>query len=178
LREDTNKVLMFAGFEVDQGGKLREVPKAATLDEVDRRVNSLERHFYNRASHPEVTRYCSKDYLRKDYYDAVFEVAKSLAERVRTITGIEELDGGELFQTAFSTKAPYIFFNNMQTKSEISEHNGLKELLESIYHLVKNPAAHTPKIHWKTDEIRALDVLTMISLVHKYLDECNKMPGR
>jgi uncharacterized protein (TIGR02391 family) len=52
----------------------------------------------------------------------------------------------------------------------------LKELLESIFHLVRNPAAHTPKINWKIDEIKALDILTLISFAHKYLDECHKVP--
>jgi len=51
-------------------------------------------------------------------------------------------------------------------------------LLESIFHLVRNPAAHSPKINWKTDEIKTLDILTLISFAHKYLDECRKMPGK
>lgn len=49
-----------------------EVVQAKTLDEVDRRVNSLQRQFYNRAIHSEVQKYSIKDYLQKDYYDAVF----------------------------------------------------------------------------------------------------------
>lgn len=68
------------------------------------------------------------------------------------------------------------FFNSMQTDSEISEFTGLKELLESIFHLVRNPAAHTPKINWKVDETKALDILTLISFAHKYLDECHRIP--
>lgn len=70
-----------------------------------------------------------------------------------------------------------IFFNTLQTESENSEFKGLKELLEAIYHLIRNPAAHTPKINWKVDEEKAMDILTMISFAHKYLDVCCKMPG-
>ena len=66
----------------------------------------------------------------------------------------------------------------MQTESEKSEIIGLKELMEAIFHLVRNPAVHTPKINWKVDEAKALDVLTLISFAHKYLDECHKMPGK
>lgn len=175
LREEVNKVLLFVGLEIQQNGKLQSVVKAESLDEVDKRVNSLKKHLYNRAIHPEVTKYCIIDYLRKDYYDAIFEAAKSVAERVRNITGLKS-DGSNLFQTSFSTKDPYIFLNKMQTDNEISEHNGLRELLESIFHLVRNPTAHTPKINWKTDEIKALDILTLISLAHKYLDECGQVP--
>jgi uncharacterized protein (TIGR02391 family) len=175
LLEDLNKVLMLAGFEVQPNGKLQRVVKATTLNEVDGRVNSLKKHLYNRAIHVEVTKYCINDYLRKDYYDAVFEAAKGIAQRVRDISGLQ-LDGSKLFQTSFSTKDPYIFLNRMQNESEISEYNGLKELLEAIFHLIRNPAAHTPKINWRTDETKALDVLTLISLAHKYLDECGKVP--
>lgn len=175
LRNSVNKVLMLAGFEVQKSGKLQPVITATTLDEVERRVNSLQGHLSHRAIHAEVTKYCTEGYLRKDYYDAVFEAAKGVAKRVRDISGLQ-LDGSELFQTAFSIKNPYIFLNQMATKNEQSEQNGLRELLEAIFHLIRNPAAHTPKIDWKTDETKALDVLTLISLAHKYLDACGKEP--
>lgn len=177
LLEGTNKALLLAGLEITKEGKLIEVVQAKTLDEVDRRVNSLQRQLYIRAIHNEVQKYCIKDYLQRDYYDAVFEAAKGLAERVRTISGLTT-DGGTLFQTAFSKNDPYLFFNSMQTDSEKSEFTGLKELMEAIFHLVRNPAAHTPKINWKVDKAKALDVLTLISFAHKYLDECHKMPGK
>jgi uncharacterized protein (TIGR02391 family) len=167
LFEEINKVLILIGLEVSKEGSLREVVRAKTLDEVDRRVNSLKTHLYNRSIHHEVERYCIKDYLRKDYYDVVFEAAKGLAARVREITGLTG-DGGALFQAAFSRNEPKLFFNSLKTDSEVSEFIGLKELLESIYHLVRNPVAHTPKINWKTDETKVLDILTVISFAHKY----------
>lgn len=175
LIEGVNKVLVLAGLEVTNEGKLVEVIQAKSLDEVDRRVNSLQRQLYNRSIHDEVRRYFIKDYLRKDYYDAVFEAAKGLAERVRQITGLT-VDGNALFQTAFSTGNPYLFFNRLETDSERNEFIGLKELCEAIFHLIRNPVAHTPKINWKIDETKALDVLTLISFAHKYLDECHKVP--
>ena len=156
---------------------MREEVQAKTLDEVDNRVNSLKRELYNRKIHKEVERYCIKDYLRKDYHAAVFEASKGLAERVRIITGLK-LDGGRLFDTAFSTNDPCIFFNSLKTVNEKNEFIGLKELLCAIFHLVRNPEAHTPKINWIIEEHKALDVLTIISFTHKYLDECHKIPGK
>ncbi len=161
LFEETNKVLLFAGLSIDQSGRLVAVSQAETLSEVDQRVNHLKKALYDRAIHSEVQKYCVEDYLRADYYDAVFEAAKGLAERVRQISGLTT-DGGTLFQTAFSKNDPYIFFNAMKTDSERSEFIGLKELLEAIFHLVRNPAAHTPKVNWKTDETKALDILTLL----------------
>lgn len=177
LLEETNKILLFVGLSIDQSGRLVEVPQAQTLTEVDQRVNRLKKALYDRAIHAEVQKYCIKDYLREDYYDAVFEAAKGLAERVRQISGLTT-DGGTPFQTVFSKNDPYIFFNAMRTDSERSEFTGLKELLEAIFHLVRNPAAHTPKVNWKTDETKALDILTLISFAHKYLDECRRIPGK
>jgi uncharacterized protein (TIGR02391 family) len=173
--EETNKALLLVGLEVTREGRIKTTTQAKTLDEVDRRVNNLRKQLYNRAIHAEVKKYCITDYLRKDYYDTVFEAAKGLAERVRGITGLVT-DGSALFQAAFSKQDPHIFFNSLKTDSEISEFVGLKELLESIFHLVRNPAAHTPKINWKIDETKALDILTIISFAHKYLDECHKIP--
>ena len=162
LFEETNKVLLFAGLSIDQSGRLVAVSQAETLSEVDQRVNHLKKALYDRAIHSEVQKYCVEDYLRADYYDAVFEASKGLAERVRQISGLTT-DGGTLFQTVFSKNDPYIFFNAMKTDSERSEFTGLKELLEAIFHLVRNPAAHTPKVNWKTDETKVLDILTLIS---------------
>lgn len=172
---ESNKVLLLNGLEIKDNGKIVETVKAETLDEVDKRVKSLEQKLNDRNIHEEVKNYCIKDYLRKDYFDAVFEAAKGVAQRVRNITGLET-DGGTLFQTAFSKKDPYLYFNLLKTESEISEFTGLKELLESIFHLVRNPQAHIPKINWIVSEEKALDVLTLISLAHKYLDECKPVP--
>lgn len=170
-----NKVLLLNGLEITDKGTLRNVVKAETLDDVDKRVKSLDQKLSDRSIHAEVKKYCIRDYLRKDYFDAVFEAAKGVAQRVRDITGLDT-DGGVLFQTAFAKNDPYLYFNLLKTESEKSEFTGLKELLEAIFHLVRNPAAHTPKISWAIEEEKALDVLTLISFAHKYLDECQPVP--
>ena len=175
LFDGVNKVLLLNGLEVQENGKITPTVKAETLDDVDKRVKSLEQKLTDRDIHNEVKRYCIRDYLQKDYFDAVFEAAKGVAQRVRDITGLST-DGGVLFQKAFAKKDPYLYFNLLQTESEISEFTGLKELLEAIFHLVRNPAAHTPKINWSVEESRALDILTLISVAHKYLDECKPVP--
>lgn len=177
LVEETNKVLCLLGLEINNSGKIVFVKKANNLEEVDERVNHLQKKLYERSIHSEVYKYCIKDYLRKDFFDAVFEASKGLAQRVRDISGLGT-DGSELFNEAFSSKDPIIFFNKLSNSSEKNEHNGLRELLNSIFHLVRNPEAHTPKINWHIDETKALDILTLISFAHKYLDECHKMPNK
>lgn len=175
LFDESNKILLLVGLEIQANGKIHQVIQAETLDEVDQRVKSLEQKLTDRKIHEEVKKYCIRDYLRKDYHDAVFEAAKGVAQHVRNITGLEE-DGGKLFQKAFSQKDPYLYFNLLKTESEISEFKGVEKLLEAIFNLVRNPEAHTPKISWTIDEEAALDVLTLISLAHKYLDKCKPVP--
>ncbi len=171
LYEELNKVLLFIGYKIRKDGKIILEEKSTTLDEVDKRVNSLKTKLRNRCIHEEIYKYCITDYLRKDYFDTVFEATKGLLERIRELSGLKT-DGAQLIQEVFSTKSPYLAFNFLETESEESEHKGLKELLEAICHLVRNPPAHTPKINWKIDEEKALDVLTLISFAHKYLDCC------
>ena len=43
---------------------------------------------------------------------------------------------------------------------------------------VKDYCGLAPKINWKVDETKALDILTLISFAHKYLDECHRMPNK
>lgn len=177
LKEELNKVLLLIGLFVDERGKLLPTKQASTLEEVDERVNHLNAELQKRCIHYEVKKYCKKELLQKDFFDAVFEASKGLAQRVREISGMQG-DGGQLFQQAFSLKNPSLFFNSLRTESEKSEFTGLSELLQAIFHLVRNPAAHTPKINWKVEEEKALDILTVISFAHKYLDECRQMPGK
>lgn len=83
-----------------------------------------------------------------------------------------------LFNTVFALNDPFLFFNSLKTDSERNKHNGLKGLLSATFHFVRNHEAHTPKINWKIDETKDLDILTLISFAHKYLDECHKMPNK
>lgn len=175
LLESVNKILITGGLKIDENNNIIKSEKVSNLNEIEKRVNSIRKKLKDRNIHSEVLKYCKEDYLRKDYYDTVFETSKSLVERVRYLSGLYT-DGTELFQTAFSRKNPLIILNQLNTESEINEYNGLKELLLSICHLVRNPAAHTPKINWKMNEEEAIDILTIISFAHNYLDKCYQMP--
>jgi uncharacterized protein (TIGR02391 family) len=53
----------------------------------------------------------------------------------------------------------------------ISEHTGPMSLMEGVFGLFRNPTAHVPRITWSMTEKDAPDVLTMISLTHRRLDQ-------
>lgn len=52
---------------------------------------------------PDVLRYCRAQLLQRSYFPAVLEASKSVADKVRTLTGIRA-DGKDLFDQAFSLK--------------------------------------------------------------------------
>ncbi|EPU8175257.1 MULTISPECIES: TIGR02391 family protein [Enterobacterales] len=39
---------------------------------------------------------------------------------------------------------------------------------------MRNPLAHAPKTNWPMSELDALDILTLVSLIHRKLDGAHK----
>ena len=73
---------------------------------------------------------------------------------------------------AFSTKAPYLVLNNLQTERERNQQTGFCLILKGVNTIVRNVTAHTPKIKWNIDEAEAIDILMTVSFLHKTLDTC------
>jgi len=179
LHEIVNKALYQTKIQMLSTGKLVSKQPAATLalGEVDRRFNSLKMHMYNRAIHEQVRKLCNMESISDGYFELVYEAERALRLRVKRLIELQEdTIGNELYQAAFSLKNPYIYINSLETESEKNEHNGLMELLCAITNLVGGLPTHEPAIDWRTSEEEALDVLTMISLAHKYLDKYSKTP--
>lgn len=171
LRLDVNQVLMLVGVEIGDDGNIYSVDKAKTVSEVWRRTKSLRDKLSGFNAHPEVLKCCREELLAEDYFHAVQEAAKSLCNRVRELTGLN-LDGSALFNTAFSTRNPYLAFNTLQSDSEINQQNGLKEMLNGVVHMVRNVTAHELRIRWDINEKEAIDILSLISYLHKLLEVC------
>jgi uncharacterized protein (TIGR02391 family) len=64
-------------------------------------------------------------YLQQNYFHAVFEIAKSLSEKVRSKTGLQE-DGPNLFNLALTVNNPKLALNSLETSSQKNEQNGQK----------------------------------------------------
>ena len=175
MKMELNQVLMFVGVEIRDDGQFYSVSIAQSLGEVQRRTKELRNKLTGYGAHPEVLRCCRDELLAQDYFHAVQEAAKSLCDRVRTMTGLL-LDGTELFQMAFAVNNPYIAYNSLRTSSERNQQNGLKELLCGVIHMVRNVTAHELRIHWDVNEMDAVEILTQISYLHKLLDVCIIVP--
>lgn len=167
-----NQTLMLSGVAVRDDGKFHVVSKATSVSEVQRRTDALRSKLEQRSAHTDVIACCNEELLADDYFHAVHEAAKSLCERVREISGLNE-DGSKLIDIAFSVRNPYIQINELNTESEKNEQNGLKELLKGVMMMVRNTTAHELRIRWDVNEQDAIDILTEISYLHKLLDRCH-----
>lgn len=173
-RRQLNAILVFDGLEITKEVKFRRVSAARTISEAERRAQILTGKLQGRKIHWEAMKFCKAELLQNNYFHAVFEATKSLAQRVRILTGLK-CDGAALVDEAFSLKKPLLAFNALQTETEKSEHTGFAMLLKGCFSAVRNPLAHEPKILWKGED-DAADYLTIISLLHRKLDEAVKVP--
>ena len=169
-RQELNAVLAFSGLEYGSDGKFRIVEAARTLGEAEARVRTIRAKFQSRRIHPEVLKYCRAELLQDNYFHAVFEAAKGLAQRIREMSGTHG-DGAGLVDLVFSIERPMLAFTALQTETERSEHKGFAALLKGCFAAVRNPLAHEPKILWQGED-DAADYLSLISLLHRKLDDC------
>lgn len=120
--------------------------------------------------HPESLKYCRSELLQDNFFHAVFEASKGLAQRIRDLSGVDG-DGAALVDRAFLGSSPLLAFNFLATESDWSEHRGFAALLKGCFSAVRNPLAHEPKILWQGEE-DAADYFTLISMLHRKLDRC------
>jgi uncharacterized protein (TIGR02391 family) len=86
------------------------------------------------------------------------------------MTGVQA-DGASLVDRVFAIERPLLAFNTLRTETEKSEHKGFSALLKGCFAAVRNPLAHEPKILWEGED-DAADYLSLISLLHRKLDQC------
>ena len=169
-RQKLNVILSFSGLEYGKDGKFRHCETAKTLDEAEKRVRTIRAKFQGRQIHPEVLKYCRPELLQDNYFHAVFEASKGLAQRIRDLSGVQA-DGATLVDKVFSIEKPILAINSLRTETERSEHKGFALLLKGCFAAVRNPLAHGPKILWHGED-DAADYLSLISLLHRKLDDC------
>lgn len=172
MRTKINEVLALKGIQLNDENKYVQVTMATSVSEARRRASQLSRKLYDLHMHPEVLKCCKEELLQENYFHAVHEAAKSLTDRISVETGLE-LDGTPLIERAFSMEKPAVVLNTLRTSSEKNQHRGLKELLLGINYSVRNVTAHELKIKWAIDEDHAINMLSIISAIHKELDECH-----
>lgn len=176
MRARLNRALAFCGLCVTEAGKLESSQTATTISEAERRARELRGDLELRRVHPDVLRFCRSELLADDYFHAVLEAVKSIADKIRTRTGLTD-DGGTLVDRALSGTPPMLAINPLNTESEKSEQKGFANLVRGVFGMFRNTTAHEARIHWPISKDDAEDLLTLVSLIHRRLD-ASHMPIR
>ena len=175
--EGLNRILRFYGVEYRDDGEFHYVDPTHTLSEAERRAAALENKMASRRIHNEVQKYCKAEYMEENYFHAVVEAYKGLAERIRKQTGYTS-DGLQLMKESFKRPSPQqggypsLAFNALKTITDQNEHDGFLDFLNGCTRFFRNPMSHVPKVDWHRDVNDAVDCLTLVSLLHFILDNC------
>jgi uncharacterized protein (TIGR02391 family) len=173
MRANLNQALAFAGLAVDASGTLISVDQAKTLTEARQRADELRADLLARSVHPDVIAFCREELLADNYFHTVLEATKSIADKIRTRTGLTD-DGGPLVDKALGGDAPMLAINSLRMESEKSEQKGFANLVKGIFGMFRNPTAHAPRVNWVMEKSDAEDLLSLVSLVHRRLDKAHK----
>jgi uncharacterized protein (TIGR02391 family) len=176
MRANLNRALAFVGMAVNVDGTLVAADHVRTLSEAQRRAQELRADLTARDVHPDVLVFCREELLADNYFHAVLEATKSIADKLRTRTGLTD-DGGLLVDKALAGDIPMLAINPLKTESEWSEQRGFANLVKGIFGMFRNPTAHTARIHWTMEKKDAEDLLSVVSLIHRRIDIAH-MPVR
>jgi uncharacterized protein (TIGR02391 family) len=174
-RHQLNVALSFASLELRETGAVHRTRTATTLTDARRRAQRLRGTLHERGAHPRLLAACVAEIRDDNYFHAVLEASKSLAEEIRRQTG-SKLDGVPLVEATIQpTKAnpvPLLALNRLESQTERSRQQGLDAGMRAIFSAARNPAAHEPKVLSTLTEQDAVDLLTQMSYLHRRLDEC------
>lgn len=173
-QDGLNVALAFAGYAVNSKGQVVHATPESTIEGALARAKRLTLELQNRGIHKEILKYCKSELLQDNYFHAVLEAVKGVAERLRTMSGLGT-DGADLVNAVFSVKNPILAINSLKSDTELSEQKGVANLLVGVFGAIRNPTAHAPKAVWAMPEQDAIDVLGILSYVHRKLDGAIKI---
>ncbi len=171
-----NTVLALVGASIDKAGKLSRTTKASSLREAEKRARDLREDLVSRGVHPDVLAFCRSELLVDDYFHAVLEATKSVADKLRQRTGLTD-DGAVLVNHIFGGAQPILVINRFQSKSEKDEQKGFCNLLIGVFGMFRNPTAHEARVNWHMSKEDAEDLMSLVSLAHRRIDKA-VMPSR
>lgn len=178
MRHALNARLLLSGYMVREDGQVARVKAARTVSEAQRRAADLGDELRRRDVHEDVLNFCRAELMEENYFHAVLEAAKSVADKLRSLTGYVA-DGSALVDATCSPKhAPLVAFNSLQTEWEQSEQAGLTMLAKGLFSTFRNPTAHAPRVRWAVSRTEAIDMMTLCSMLHRRLDAADVNPGR
>lgn len=171
-RTAINEKLLYEGYEINERGEILLCKKAQTITEAKERSQKIKTKIRGMNIHHEITKYCEEEWLNEDYFHAMEEVAKSVFDRMRQMTGIQQ-DGASLASACFSigqSGIPVLALNRLETVSEQSEQKGFMNFCIGFYGLYRNPKAHNARVNEEVRLSQFAEVLVVASIIHDRLD--------
>jgi uncharacterized protein (TIGR02391 family) len=144
MLRSVNTVLAFQGLEFREDGEFHSIKPVSTLTEAEKRAQKLKASVFDRKLHNDLLRFCRTELLQDNYFHAVLEATKSIASKVRSMTGLSS-DGAQLIDAAFGGSNPLLKINAFKTDTEKSEQRGFTNLAKGLFGIFRNPTAHAPK---------------------------------
>lgn len=175
-RTTLNEKLVYEGIEIDKSGQPRIVDKARTISEAKSRSLKIKEKVHGIGIHREILPYCEAEWLKENYFHAVLEITKSVAERMRQLSGFTS-DGADLVDECFALgkdKKPMLAFNTLESPSDESEHKGFGNFCKGFFSMYRNPKAHNAKILEDTQLTEMTEVLVVATIIHNKLDKTFK----
>lgn len=172
-RAAINEKLLYEGYEINENGELLQCKKAQTITEAKERSQKIKTKIRGMKIHSEIIKYCDEEWLNEDYFHAMEEVAKSVFDRLRQMTEIQQ-DGGALATACFSlgqSGIPVLALNKLETESEQSEQKGFMNFCIGFYGLYRNPKAHNARVNDEVKLEQFAEVLVVASIIHERLDQ-------
>jgi len=171
-----NEKLLYEGIEITVRGEPRQVDKAKTIQEAKERSLKIKQKVHGIFIHRDIIPFCEEEWLKDNYFHAILEITKSVAERLRQMSGYNS-DGSDLIDDCFGLgkeKKPMLAFNLLKTESDESEHKGFGNFCKGFFSMYRNPKAHNPKILEETQLSEMTEVLIVATIIHNKLDNTNR----
>lgn len=175
-RTTINEKLVYEGIEIGKTGQPRKVDKAKTISEAKKRSLKIKEKVHGIGIHRDILFYCEEEWLKENYFHAILEITKSVAERLRQLSDYTS-DGADLIDDCFGLgrdKKPMLAFNTLKTPSDESEHKGFGNFCKGFFSMYRNPKAHNPKILEDTLLTQMTEVLVICTIIHNKLDNTFK----
>lgn len=81
-----------------------------------------------------------------------------------------------MVDSAFKISHPLLAINSLVSETEQSEQKGFGNLLKGVFGMFQNPTAHAPRVRKTYTEQDALDLLTVVSFLHRTIDTSIRTP--
>lgn len=165
-----NRALVYAGYEINNLNQFIPITISPAQTEAEQRAKALRTELLRRKAHADVLRCVRPDLLETGYMPVIGEAIRSLADKIRSKTGLGETSP-DIVKLAFGVEyGPVLVFNSLSSDGEKAEHRGLVHLMHGLLETFPDPDAPAGYTLHAATEADALDVLAMITYLHRRLD--------